>query len=290
MIQIFGMPFQQTDMWPSGSIESMIVQRMNEDQIVYSYQSVDELSFELKLRENIIASARAMNEGHADFEIFENSRCNPQYWHLTRSGGFQLKRDVMPSDAIQDIYKNSSLYAFECATAKVIIYYHAVLNSIGEHLFNRLFRPLYLYSWHFDPDLGIHAIKTRHFLPGDIVYFNNPDFDPEASWWRGENAVVLEDDTYFGHGVGIGTAEQIIDALNQKRKPGEGNQSAYLTNSVARPSFKHLANISMLPRGYRDYKVQYIKVHHNEISISCDRHLFYLNEVYKRITYSNPFS
>ena len=279
MIQLSGMHFKQSSMWPSGSIESVIIQRMHEDPIVYSYQSIDELSFELKLRKNIIASARAMNQGDAQFEIFENSRGNPKYWNLTVAGGFQLRYGVRPSDAIQDIYKKSSLYAFECATAIVIIYYHAVLNSIGEYLFNQLFQNLYLYSWHSDPDLGIQLIHTEYFLPGDVVYFNNPDVNPETSWWRGENAVVLGDGTFFGHGLGIGTAKQIIQALNKTRKPGS-NRSAYLTNLVARPSFEHLARVSMLPRDYPAYKVPYVVIHHNESSISCDRYLFYLNMVY----------
>ncbi|WP_376766752.1 hypothetical protein [Peribacillus huizhouensis] len=39
---------------------------------------------------------------------------------------------------------------------------------------------IYLYSWHVDPDLGIQSIHTDHFLPGDVVYFNNPDLDPES--------------------------------------------------------------------------------------------------------------
>lgn len=187
-----------------------------------------------------------------------------------------------------DIYKNSSLYAFECATAKVIIYYHAVLNSINEHLFNQLFRNLYLYSWHFEPDLGIHTINTNHFLPGDVVYFNNPDFNPETSWWRGESAVVLGDGTYFGHGLGIRTAEQMIQALNKTRRPGS-NQSAYLTNLVTRPSFKYLEKYSTLPRGYIAHKIQHIVIHHNESSISCDRYLFYLNKVYNQINDINLF-
>ncbi|MFJ5624376.1 protein-glutamine gamma-glutamyltransferase [Peribacillus loiseleuriae] len=283
MIQLSGMHSQQSGMWPSGSMESVIIQQMQETPVVYSYQSIDELSFELKLRKNIIVSARAMNQGYAEFEIFANSYCNPQYWHLTNTGGFQLRHDVIPSDAIQDIYKNSSLYAFECATATVIIYYHAVLNSMDEHVFNQLFQNLYLYSWHVDPDLGIQSIHTDHFLPGDIVYFNNPDFDPETSWWRGENAVVLGDGTYFGHGLGMGTAEQMFQALNKERKPGS-SQLAYLMNSVIRPSFKHLAKFSMLPRGYTAYKIQHVVIHHNENSISYDRYLFYLNKVYNQMT------
>jgi hypothetical protein len=147
----------------SGSIESMIIQRMNEDPIVYSYQSIDELSFELKLRKNIILSARAMNQSNVQFEVFAKSRCNPQYWHLTSTGGFQLRYGVKPSDAIQDIYMNSSQYAFECATAKAIIYYHAVLILIGEYFFNQLFKNIYLYSWHVDPDLGLTLIILTIF-------------------------------------------------------------------------------------------------------------------------------
>ncbi|MET1029684.1 protein-glutamine gamma-glutamyltransferase [Domibacillus tundrae] len=275
MIQLSGMPFQQSDRWPSGSIESMIIQRMNEDTVVYSYRSIDELSFELELRKNIIVSARAMNQSMMEFEVFANSRCNPQYWDLTRTGGFLLRLGVKPSEAIQDIYMNSSQYAFECATAKVIIYYHAVLNVIGESLFNRLFQNIYLYSWHADPDLGIKAAYTGHFLPGDVVYFENPDFDPSTPQWRGENAVVLGDGTYFGHGLGIKTADQMIHALNQMRIPGT-NQSAYRTNIVTRPSFKKLAKLSMAQPGYSIHKPQHMVTHHHESSIPFDRYVFYL--------------
>ncbi|MGG3448732.1 protein-glutamine gamma-glutamyltransferase [Domibacillus aminovorans] len=275
MIQLSGKPFQRSDMWPSGSIESMIIQRMNKDTVVYSYRSIGELLFELKLRKNIILSAKAMNQSNVRFEVFAKSRCNPRYWHLTSTGGFLLRDGVKPSDAIQDIYRNSSQYAFECATAKVIIYYHAVLNLIGESLFNRLFQNIYLYSWHADPDLGITSNYTGHFLPGDVVYFKNPDFDPQTPQWRGENAVILGDGTYFGHGVGIKTAEQIIHALNRRRKPGT-KQSAYLTNLVTRPSFKHLAKLSMSQGVYLNHKYQHIVVQHNESSISFDQYVFYL--------------
>ncbi|MGM0878534.1 MAG: protein-glutamine gamma-glutamyltransferase [Bacillota bacterium] len=240
-------------------------------------------SFERKLRKNIIVSARAMNQSNVRFEVFARSRCNPQYWHLTSTGGFQLRQGVKPSDAIQDIYINSSQYAFECATGKVIIYYHAVLSLIGEYLFNQLFQNIYLYSWHADPDLGLRSIYSHRFLPGDVVYFNNPDFNPRTPQWRGENAVVLGDGTYFGHGLAIKTAEQMIHALNKRRKPG-ANQSAYLTNLVTRPSFKHLAKFSMSQRDYSIYKYQHIVVHHNESSISFDRYLFYLNKVYNQMT------
>ncbi|RLL43806.1 protein-glutamine gamma-glutamyltransferase [Oceanobacillus piezotolerans] len=282
MIQVSGKNFQQSDMWPPDTMESIFIQRMQEDPAVYSYQSLDQLSFEIKLRKNIILSAKAMNQGKAQFDIFENSRCNPQYWLLTDIGGFQLKPGVKPSDAIRDIFINSSQYAFECATAMVIIYYHAVLNSIDEAVFNHLFQNLYLYSWHSHAILGTRNHRTSHFLPGDVVYFNNPDFDPETAWWRGENAVVLEDGTYFGHGFGIRTAEEMIQVLNDVRRPGS-HRSAYLENFVTRPSFKHLWEYSRVSRSYLTHKIQPIIIHHNEDSISHNRYLFYVYQVYKQL-------
>ena len=281
MILLSGRPFKQIDSLTSDPIERIIIQRMYETSVYYSYSFVDELSFELKLRKNIIVSARAMNKSNVEFEIFANARCNPKFWNLTNVGGFQLKPDVRPSDAIQDIYNNSSLYAFECATAKVIIFYHAVLNSMGEELFNRYFQNLYLYSWHSDSDLGITSTPSQQFLPGDVVYFINPDVNPKTSWWRGENAVVLEDDTYFGHGLGIVTKEKAIQSLNKMRKPNS-NQSAYLMDRVTRPNFIHLARLSMLNQRFTTYKIHHAVICHNESSISFDHYLSYLNSLYRQ--------
>lgn len=288
MIQISGTQLYQDSMWPIDSLDNIILQRMNDDPAVYSYQSINELTFEINLRKNIIASARAMNDDDSQFEPFDKSRCNPQYWHLTNVGGFRLKPGVLPSEAIRDIHRNSSLYAFECATAKMIIYYQAVLNSIGEYSFNRFFQNIYLYSWHADPDLGIATVKTNYFLPGDVVYFNNPDFDPDTSWWRGENAVVLEDGTCFGHGLGIETPSQIIHALNKRRKPGS-SQSAYLKHAATRPDFKQLAQLSLLPRGNNIPQKQVIIIFHNKSSISFERYLLYLNKAYQQRSRTNPF-
>lgn len=95
------MHFQQSGMWSPDSVECVIIQRMHENPVVYWYQSMDELSFKLKLRKNSIVSARSMNQGHAQFAIFSKSRCNPQYWLLTNAGGFQLRHGVKPSNAIR---------------------------------------------------------------------------------------------------------------------------------------------------------------------------------------------
>lgn len=288
MIQISGRPFVNNKVWPAGSIERSIVQSMIDAPLVYAYGSIEELRFELILRKNIIASAKAMNQGEADFEVFSTSRCNPQFWFLTETGGFRLRQDVLPSDAIEDIFVNSSLYGFECATAKVIILYHGVLNTIGKALFNSYFQNLYLYSWHYDPDLGVKPIPTSHFLPGDIVYFKNPDVNPATSWWRGENAVLLEDGKFFGHGIGIMTSQEIIHYLNKMRKPSS-TVSAYMLYSAARPDFVYLARLAMYRQPVPRNKIPNIVIHHRKDSISLERYLRYLNIAYSKINTINPF-
>jgi len=272
---------QQSDMGPSDSIARMIIQRMNEEPTVYAYRSIYE--FEHMLRTNIILSARAMYQSRVRFAVFSRSQCNPMYWHLMSSGGFLLRQGVKPSDAIKDIYFNSSYYAFECATAMVIINYHAVLSLIGEYLFNQIFPNIYLYGWHADSDLGINAQYSEESYPGDIVYFNNPDFNPLTPEWRGENAVDLGDGTYFGHGLGILTAGQMIYALNKMRKPGS-YRSAYLTNSVTRPNFNHLAELSNWQRDYSINKYNNIVFHHNESSISFERYKYLLKWIINNMT------
>jgi protein-glutamine gamma-glutamyltransferase len=275
MIQIAGVPLQQNKNWQIGSIEKTILQQMENTSDYYSYYSMDELLFELKVRKNIIESAKEMNKGKAVFTTFAYAHCNPRYWQLTRAGGFLLRPDVRPSDAILDIFRNSSLYAFECATAIPIIYYHAILNSIGRQLFNSLFQNLYLYSWHTDTDLGIVTFYSNHFLPGDVLYVNNPDFDPKTPWFRGLNVVKLDDGRLFGHGFNIRTSKEMIQLLNTKRKPGS-HQSAYITKLVTRPSYKDLFRVASWHSSGRANKPQRPIVHHNKNSISYVHYLYYL--------------
>ncbi|GAA0346438.1 protein-glutamine gamma-glutamyltransferase [Bacillus carboniphilus] len=276
MIHVTGMPFQPKEL-NVGNLEQVIAQKMLDSHVLYSYPSKNDLLFELNLRKNIIESARLMNNSEAEFNTFENARCNDNYWKLTSAGGFLLKPNATPSDAILDIYKNSSLYAFECATACIIIFYHAVLKSIGRPLFNYAFQDIYLYSWHADPDLGISTDYSDHFLPGDVVYFNNPDFSPQTPWYRGLNAVLMDDGKYFGHGFSIMTAEEVIDFLNQKRRP-DSSEPAYLTRLRTKPSFDRLSGLTTYQRNHADYKKFHFVFHHNECSISFYNYLTYLQK------------
>lgn len=277
MLQIAGKPLKQTDLWEKDSIEGVIVKKMQEAKVLYTYQTLEELFFELKFRKNIINSAIEMSKGEAKFHIFSQSRGNPKYWKISKAGGFQLRPGVKPSDAIRDIFINSSLYTFECATASVMILYDALLKMIGESTFNAYFQNLYLYSWHIDSDYHIHTFYGNHRLPGDFVYFKNPDFNPKTYWWRGLNAVYLGDENFFGHGFRIRTGKFIINFFNEKRRP-DSKTPAYLSKLITRPIFKNLAKLLAYPRTEQTYKLQHPVIHHNQSSISHAHYLAFFHK------------
>jgi len=228
------------------SSEKLILAGLACHENLIRYDDITRLQFETKLRSYIIESAIALNYSGVTYAIFEKSYCNPRFWALQADGGFKIRNNVTPASAIQDIYSNGSQYAFECATAMVIVYYKAVLAAINENHFNRLFQDILLWDWHYDKDLGISSGETNEFVPGDVLYFKNPDVNPSTPEWQGENVVFLERNTYYGHGIGIKNSQQMIDALNAHRRPGS-SESAYLLQQATRPDFHYLSQFTDHP-------------------------------------------
>ncbi|WZL72533.1 protein-glutamine gamma-glutamyltransferase [Clostridiaceae bacterium 35-E11] len=231
-----------TNMYSPDSVERKIIDILSLSSEVYTYSTLEELKFELDLRKNIVETSKQLNRSRFGFRIFRKSTCNSDYWKRTDEGGFLLKEGVTPADGIQDIFINSAKYATECATAIVIIYYKAILNIFPQSLFNEMFSTIYLMNWKdLDEDLGIRYYKNlSDYLPGDCRYFKNPDVDPLTPEWQGENVIDLGEGRYYGHGIGIKTADGIIQSLNRHRKIG-ATESAYLLPSATRPAFKYLA-------------------------------------------------
>lgn len=247
MIRISGSiiePNTILEQYPSDSIERKTAAILSSSSKVYDYVSLQQLNFELSLRKNIIKASLDLNNSNFSFRTFRNSFCNTEFWNRSNEGGFLLKNRVSAYNAVRDIYFNSSLYGTECSTAIVILYYKALLETIPQDLFNRLFPKIYLMDWqHLDRKLGINQDSNpADYLPGDCRYFKNPDVDPMTPEWQGENVIDLGNGTFYGHGIGISTAAQIIETLNRLRISGS-QISAYLSDSVTNPGYRLLADI-----------------------------------------------
>ncbi|WP_409300916.1 protein-glutamine gamma-glutamyltransferase [Peribacillus sp. SCS-155] len=214
---------------------------------MFQYQSYEQLMFELLFRENTLKASEQLNYSDASFSTFKDSRCNKMYWDRLSNGGFLLREHIEPSAGIVDIIRNGSLYAFECSTGMAVVLYLAALYSLGPAAFNRHFRDLYLMDWQFDEDFKLVALYGEEYVPGDILYFKNPEFHPDTPQWRGENAIFFGRDTFFGHGIGITSSSNIIRFLNNLRRP-DAKQSAYLMSYINRPDYWA---IQMLMNRYR---------------------------------------
>lgn len=244
MIVITGVDVEQINTLQLTDLEREIVNQKKNSEIVYRYVSLEALEFELKTRTAIIDAAKALKASDATFAVFKNSRCNNQFWSRTDNGGFRLNSGVRPSVGIKDIFENGQLYAFECATAMVITLYKATLTVLKKDVFDVYFQDLYLRDWNYDSDLQLKIIEHKNeVIPGDIVYFKNPDHNPATPEWQGENAVYLGNGLYYGHGMGIKPAEGSIASLNKRRIPGS-TTSAYLSDEVVHPDFEYLRKLS----------------------------------------------
>lgn len=218
-------------------------QKMNSNHI-YPYQSIQHLRFEMTLRGATVEAANALNQSGLRFSTFAKARCNEYYWNLTANGGFRIRNDRTPAEGIRDIFRNGRNYATECATATVIVLYKAMLESISETIFNRIYYDLLLYDWHPDDHLPlITQPGAADSYRGDLLYFSNPDFFPDTPEWRGENVIKMDENLYYGHPYGIAPAQRFIDGLNRNRIPGSF-QSAYLTDEVTRPDYLYLSQFA----------------------------------------------
>lgn len=227
--------------YKTNKVTEEILKKLTSSTKEYNFDSFEQLKFELDLRDNIIKSAEELFKSDFKFRTFRKAMCNEDFWKLTDDGGFMLKEDKTPSEAIKDIFIHSSKYGTECATAMVIIYYKALLNMFPEKLFDELFSGLQLFGWYsVDDDLSLRVYeKLEDYLPGDCRYVKNPDVDPLKPEWQGENVIDLGNGLYYGHGIGITSVERIIELLNERRKE-DAKESAYLTDLANHPNFKLL--------------------------------------------------
>lgn len=211
------------------SLETL--QCLAEDSNVFEYRNFGDFNFEIQLRNRVIEAAIALDKSGPEFSTLEESQSNQRYWHLSKDGTFTLQPGILPHAALVDIFMNGGLYAFECGTAIVVTFLKAILDLIGPRNFDYLFSDLFLYDWRPPRNMALSVHQGRDYLPGDCVYFKNPDHDLATPEWQGENAILLGNNLFYGHGIGITTAQGIIDELNSNRKP-YATISAFLTTHI----------------------------------------------------------
>lgn len=231
--------------YENSSIQNKALDIMLKSNMEYVYSSFEELKFELDLKNAIVKSALELNDSDVEFKTFYKSKCNEKFWIRNRDGGFSLKENVNSYDAINDIFDRGSKYGTECATAMIIVYYRALTKVMSRDVFSYIYTNIELMNWNsLDESLGVdYYDSVSDFMPGDCIYFKNPDVNPKTPEWQGENTINLGDGTFFGHGLGIMTGEKIIEKLNKYRKK-HSKVSAYMLESVTCQGGKYLYKLN----------------------------------------------
>lgn len=237
--------------YADSSIQNNVLNIMLKSNMQYIYSSFEELKFELDLKNAVVESARELNDSDVEFKTFYKSRCNEKFWIKNKDGGFSLKKNVNSYDAINDIFDKGSKYGTECATAMIIIYYRALTKLMAREVFSAIYTDIELMNWrNIDESLGVdYYDSVSDFMPGDCIYFKNPDVNSKTPEWQGENTINLGDGTYFGHGVGIMSGEKIIEKLNKYRKK-HSSVSAYMLESVTCQGGKYLYKLNKETKDY----------------------------------------
>ncbi len=82
MIRIGGVRIPDTSdigRYRPGGVKQQVLDTLFNSRHTYDYSSVKELEFELELREKIVRAAERLNATRFGFEVFKESRCNPDY-------------------------------------------------------------------------------------------------------------------------------------------------------------------------------------------------------------------
>lgn len=209
-------------------------------------QTLGKRRFEqLLISAHVVQSAIRLDKSQVQFANYSGEdKANNKLWSMGYGGRITVRQHTSTTQAVSDVFgKNSSKYAFECATAAHLIYLNAIQGRIGAKKFDSAAPRLSVFRWDAPKKSGQDLIDgtgkggplrlsskgpfAKEVWPGDRVYFNNPHFEPSFTAGQGENTIFLGDGRYFGHGLGIKSKEQIIKKLNNLRKPG-ATKKAYM--------------------------------------------------------------
>jgi len=199
---------------------------------------------DIVFRQRVVEAAHGLAAGGAQFSASHTSdKVNKSLWTMGYGGKIQVRKFLpndqigKPSVALRDIFENGHDYAFECATAMMVIYHKAILDHLGDEKFDQLFsepRMLSFFRWSVEDD-DYTAVKSlveddkiikQAPKPGAHYYFINPEASPENSAFGGENVLYLGDGLYYAHGIVgdsgsyIVTEDEIMATLSALRAPG----------------------------------------------------------------------
>lgn len=196
------------------------------------FKSLESFNYEVAFRFNAV---KLMNNekfhtlnGYYQYPTAEANylQLNKNYWTQEKNklGLFTVKEGVLPSEAIESIFDDTTKIVLECHSMMMCIQYKALLDSIGATNFNLLFKnhPLiiadgFLIEDHKQEMLEIFSLshcKKEDYIPGDWLYLSNfPEYSHATLFdyskdGNGLHSMFMGNEQYRGFGSPLMTEKE----------------------------------------------------------------------------------
>jgi protein-glutamine gamma-glutamyltransferase len=230
-----------------GKTERAIIDAMMQSKTRF-VRSEKEIDLEIRFRSNMVKAAQAINDRAPMFpergENFIEAPGASKFWGPDEEGNFgrglHYKGEPYKhsfSEAIDELWATTSGLKCDCSAALTLVYLRALRDTLGKEEFDLLwsnFQAIYktiprvsqrggnFTPGYFNVSGGppIGGLADRYYtdhLPGDWSAFENKDVTPNFDWaWGAENVIVMPDDKFYGHGIGIKSREVMLDELAKR--------------------------------------------------------------------------
>ncbi len=104
---------------------------------------------QLLISAHVVQSAIGLDKSQVQFANYSgDDKANNNLWSMGYGGRITLRQFTSTTEAVADVFgKNSSKYAFECATAAHLIYLNAIKDRIGSKKFDAAAPRLSVFRW-----------------------------------------------------------------------------------------------------------------------------------------------
>ncbi|NOT58219.1 MAG: hypothetical protein HOP18_26750 [Deltaproteobacteria bacterium] len=252
------------------------------DPCVPCRQSESRQMKEQNIRDHLVSGMKELNTskcpgGGLRFKYRHNTTDNeyrmpPSHWQPTSADGkkpeqsrsmdYQLKPNVKPSEAIDSLFHGDDCpVVIECMTAIDLLYYRALLATLGPQKFDELFKDGIRIAPNKGPIQKYYTVECRpnraSLQKGDWVYFyNHPDYLNRHGQslnraFQGENAIVTGNNKYAGFGVlessNARMRQELFDAYNLPPKKYDPVTKQYVYNQEADKKYPPLTDPDTIP-------------------------------------------
>ena len=179
----------------------------------YNYESLTQFVNHAKYRAWVVVFAEQLQKSRPSFSRGDNIAAfkDSQYWEPNNNISYTveekeskvkrliLKKGKTPADGIREFFgENGKNAEFDCATFQSLVSRRALLEVLGERLYNQKYKDIAIAGLRVTNDPFLFAKAGDALLPGCALRFQFPE-GVDAGNYNTENTIYIGDGRLVGH-------------------------------------------------------------------------------------------